>query len=65
MRVAYERGLDVLVDEDLTEIFTFILRDLTFRTEEYLSYNPRREGEVAFGRFMKTRSGRPWLWQKY
>lgn len=65
-RKAHKRGIEVLVDEDLTEFFSGILafdpeRDL----QNYPSHNPRKERGGHFNRFMAARKGKPWLWQKY
>ena len=65
-RRAHERGIEVLVDEDLTEFFSGIVafdpeRDL----QNYPSYNPREERGFRFDLFMGARRGKPWLWQKY
>ncbi|MBN1644636.1 hypothetical protein JW851_01170 [Candidatus Woesearchaeota archaeon] len=65
-RRAYERGLDTLVDEDLTELFSLIIEYPGFRVEKYPSYNPRKSGDnTLFEEFMQERKDRPWLWQKY
>lgn len=61
---AYKKGLDVLVDEDLTEFFSRRLNDKDFRTDKYPTYQPRRQGSM-FRDFMRAREQRPWLWQKY
>jgi len=62
---AYERGLDTLVDEDLTEFFTGRLRDPDFKIDKYPTYNPRKHQESMFDMFMEARKERPWLWQNY
>ena len=64
-RRAYERGLDVLVDEDLTEFFGWRIRDSNFKIDKYPNYDPRSGGERNFEMFMDARKGRPWLWQDY
>lgn len=63
-RKAYDEGLDVLVDEDLTEFFPGRLRDPEFRVDKYPNFNPRKDGRY-FERFMAARKDKPWLWQKY
>jgi len=61
---AYERGIDVLVDEDLTEFFVSRLRDSDFAVDKYPTYNPSKNNGWALESFMKAREGRPWLWQQ-
>lgn len=64
---AYERGLDVLVDEDLTELFALRLNnDSYFRNDTYPSYDAGKEMDSSmFELFMEQRKERPWLWQNY
>lgn len=62
---AYERGIDVLVDEDLTEIFGLVMRRSSFRPDTYPTFKPRSMGKVEFELFMMPRKGRPWLWQDF
>ena len=67
-RRAYNRGVDVLVDEDLTEHFGWRLTDRDFRVKRYPTYNPRKgteNREFYFELFMKARKDKPWLWQDY
>lgn len=64
-RRAYEREMDVLVDEDLTEFLTDRLRDPNFKIDKFPTYNPGKKGEIGFKFFMEARRERPWLWQKY
>ena len=65
-RRAYERGLDTLVDEDLTEFFTHCLTDENFRVDTYPTYNPREGDDSASERwlnhFLDARKDKPWLW---
>lgn len=61
---AYERGLDVLVDEDLTEFFSWRLKDKDFRVDKYPTYNPRKRDRM-FKDFMIAREQRSWLYQSY
>jgi hypothetical protein len=61
---AYERGLNTLVDEDLTEFFAGRLRDPNFRIDKYPTYNPRDNGEMSKF-FIEARKECPWLWQEY
>ena len=62
---AYERELDVLVDEDLTELFGGKINSPDFIIDKYPSFNPREYGEFMFKHFMEVRKNRPWLWQNY
>ena len=66
---AYERGENVLVDEDLTEMFYGRFNDKDFRVDKYPTYNPykhdTKEDKHFFENFMKARKNRPWLWQNY
>ncbi|HJX50822.1 MAG TPA: hypothetical protein VJ438_05155 [Candidatus Nanoarchaeia archaeon] len=64
---AYERGINVLVDEDLTELFAYnISLERDFCPEKYPTFNPRESGsESSFKMFMQARQERPWLWQNY
>lgn len=65
-RRAHERGLDVLVDEDLTEFFPGRLQDSDFKVDKYPTYNPRKNGnDWFFQTFMVARKDKPWLWQEY
>lgn len=64
-RRAHERGLDVLVDEDLTELFGRRLRDSNFKIDRYPTYRPRKKPAHMFELFMEARRGKPWLWQNY
>jgi hypothetical protein len=65
---AYEKGIDTLVDEDLTEFFAFKVgwHD-SFAIDRYPSDDPRKryEYESDFEFFMRARRGKPWLWQDY
>jgi hypothetical protein len=65
-KCAYENGVDVLVDEDLTEFLGRRIRfDKEFRTDIFPSYNPRKNEGRMFEMFMDARKDRPWLWQEY
>jgi len=64
-RRAHERGLDVLVDEDLTEFFPARLREEGFCVDTYPTYNPHNEDDFYFEMFTNARMGKPWLWQDY
>lgn len=63
---AYEKGIDTLVDEDLTEFFAFCIKQEPFAIDKYPSYDPRKYlDESTFESFMSARRGKPWLWQDY
>lgn len=62
---AYERGIETCVDEDLTELFVYRVKDSGFCPEKFPAFNPRELGEAGFEAFMETRKGKPWLWQNY
>jgi integrase len=64
-RCAHSSGLDVLVDEDLTELFPGMLKQPEFRVDRYPTYNPRKSSKAMFDFFMKARVNKPWLWQNY
>lgn len=64
-KTAHERGLDVLVDEDLTEFFgTRIIQHNNFDISKYPSINPEEEG-ISLIYFMRAREGKSWLHQDY
>lgn len=62
---AYERGLNTLVDEDLTEFLFRRIDDEDFKIDTYPTYNPREGSELLFELFMNARKDKPWLWQNY
>ena len=64
-RRAYERGIDTLVDEDLTEFLSWQMMRESFRTDQYPSYNPKTDEEGVVDLFMESRKDKPWLWQDY
>jgi hypothetical protein len=64
-RQAYKRNLDVLVDEDLTEFFGWMIGKADFRVDRYPNYDPRSGGQRELEWFMDARKGKPWLWQDY
>jgi hypothetical protein len=51
-KTAYEKGIDVLVDEDLTEFFSERLKDPNFKIDKYPTYNPREGGDFCFKEFI-------------
>ncbi len=67
---AYERGIEILVDEDLTEFFPSFIGPNSlhpdFKVDEYPSHNilaGLREDQKEW--MMKPRIKRPWCWQEY
>jgi arabinogalactan endo-1,4-beta-galactosidase len=64
-RRAHERGIDVLVDEDLTEFFAGRLKDRDFKVKSYPTYDARKHQRSMFDMFMEARRNKPWLWQEY
>ena len=65
-KCAHEKGIDTLVDEDLTEFFTFRVKQDNLVVDKYPSYNPRdAEHPRHFERFMQARKEKPWLWKDY
>lgn len=62
---AYEKGLDVLVDEDLTQLFGGRMDDDDFKIDEYLSIGPKRSWGASYYFYIERRKNRPWLWQDY
>ena len=63
---AYEKRIDVLVDEDLTEFFGFQIKRPKFKIDSYPNYDPKNlGGGNMFEEFIRARKGKPWLWQDY
>src|SRR3989344_4222643 len=64
---AYERGIEVLVDEDLTEFLSFRINHCPeFRMDCYPSYDPKNiKGCGGLEGFMEARRKKPWLIQTY
>lgn len=54
---AYERQINVLVDEDLTESFVWRFKDKNFKIDHYQSYDPRKLSDVL----SDSRENKPWL----
>ncbi len=59
---AYAVGLDVLVDEDLTDMLPTMMLDENFKINSYPNYNPMRCGEEMCRRIIEYRKNKPWLW---
>jgi hypothetical protein len=62
---AYKKGIDVLVDEDLTEFSFARFRDNDIKTDTYPSFNPDSLEGFVKDEFVRVRKARPWLWQEY
>ncbi len=62
-RRAYERGIDTLVDEDLTELLPARMKEESFRKDEYPSINPVAVNGSIPDEFYDKRKKRPWLVQ--
>ncbi len=59
---AYERGLDVLVDEDLTELLSYriLIKDNNFKLDSFPTFYPKyRDLEML----RECRKDKPWMWQ--
>jgi hypothetical protein len=60
---AYILGLDVLVDEDITDMLPAMMDSYDFKISEYPNYNPMRAGPDMCHRIIEKRKDKPWLWQ--
>lgn len=58
---AYERGRDVLVDEDLTELLTYRVLKEGFEFDKFPTFYPEDRQELEILR--ETRKDKPWMWQ--
>lgn len=58
---AYERGLDTLVDEDLTEFFGMRFLESNFNIKEYEGIKQKYSKE-SLDRIIEVRKNKPWLW---
>lgn len=61
---AYERGLNTLVDEDLTEFFGRKFLEPKFNIKEYEGIKQKYSRE-SLDMIIEARKNKPWLWQKY
>ncbi len=59
---AYAAGLNVLVDEDLTDLFPYRLKRPEFKIGTYPSYDPTELGDM-YSAFLENRKDSPWLWK--
>lgn len=59
---AYKLGIDVMVDEDLTEFFSFRIKDINFRIDKYVAYVPPSH---IMQDFINARLDKPWFFQNY
>jgi hypothetical protein len=66
---AYERGIDVLVDEDLTNMFASRVTHPNFRTDKYPTFElknaPTLDREWFIKAFLEARMDKPWMFQDY
>jgi len=64
-RRAYVRGINVLVDEELTELFGRDIQKPDFDPSKYPSINPTKTmtNPESFERFFRRRARQPWLYQ--
>jgi hypothetical protein len=60
---AHERGIDTLVDEELTEVLALRTGDSDFTTATFPSFDPKKDGEVWYQLFRERRRDKPWMWQ--
>jgi len=61
---AHEKGLDTLVDEDLTDFFATRIKYCDIKTNKYPSCNLREIAKEP-GNVMEARKNKPWLWSDY
>ncbi len=63
--IAYFRGLSVLVDDELTELFGGFFENPEFNPEGYPSIDPRKRMRLEdfVQLFVNNRKERPWLYQ--
>jgi len=62
---AYERGINSLVDEDLTEFLTHRMIMPGFKVDKYPTFNPFLLDINVKDRFFNARKKKPWFWQDY
>ncbi|MGV8141197.1 MAG: hypothetical protein ACP5NW_02010 [Candidatus Woesearchaeota archaeon] len=62
-RDAYHDGLDVLVDEDLTDMLLTTMDRPGFRIGRYPNYNPLNLSQEMRTMMSNNRKDKPWLWQ--
>lgn len=59
---AYEKGIDVLVDEDLTEFLTMRIKDSDFDPRLFNGIGMKK-GTWIYQEYVDSRKGKPWLLQ--
>src|SRR3989344_3770814 len=66
-RRAYEKGMDVLVDEDLTQFFPLVFEHSHFKIDDYPLVNPRDEiiRQHLWELFLANRRNKPWFIQNF
>ena len=63
---AYEKGIDTLVDEDLTQFFQMIFQDKDFKYDSYPSVNPKKGlNKELWRNFLENRKDKPWFLQDF
>jgi len=62
---AYNLGLDILVDEDITDMLSSAMNLPNFKAGDFPNYNPMRLGPEVCELFLQERKNKPWLWQFY
>ena len=60
---AYEKGYDVMVDEDLTEFFAWRFQKSDFNINIYPSPMPLENDSFFYQSFIRARLNKPWLYQ--
>jgi len=60
---AYEKGFDVMVDEDLTEFFAWRFQKSDFSINTYPSPMPSENDSFFYQSFIRARLNKPWLYQ--
>jgi len=62
---SFDLGLDVLVDEDLTDLFSRFRKSRNFKTNDYPTFNLASLGYYAINDYLEYRKDKPWLWQTF
>ena len=60
---AYNKGINVLVDEDLTETFLHRSKSSDFRIGVSNSFNPLEKSLQFYNYCVKANEGKPWMYQ--
>lgn len=63
---AHERGINVLIDEDLTQLFFGLVRFIPdFKKDEFPSHHPTDFVGMEMKYFLEPRKNRPWMFSDY